>query len=161
MLSTCTYFFLFAIITCNPCLTREGDSSIKSRIRSLKYKTDMDIRFPLRIIALLVTFHIAVCQDELTDRLGHVSGSEYERVTSHDQTVLWITCGFSVLLIVFLIIFVIVVIKKKMKNKNEMLLLQEKLTEIEGHRLNIEIERLTIEKRRLEIVENKLAFSAA
>ncbi|CAG2237340.1 unnamed protein product [Mytilus edulis] len=41
------------------------------------------------------------------------------------------------------------------------LLLQRKLTEIEGHRLNIEIERLTIEKRRLEIVENKLAFSVA
>ncbi|XP_076110974.1 uncharacterized protein LOC143079496 [Mytilus galloprovincialis] len=121
----------------------------------------MNKRFPLRMIALLVTFHVAVCQDEQTDGLGHVSGSEYARVKSHNITVPLISVAVSVLLLVIIFIFLAVVIKKKMKNKNEMLLLQRKLTEIEGHRLNIEIERLTIEKRRLEIVENKLAFSVA
>ncbi|XP_071172074.1 uncharacterized protein [Mytilus edulis] len=100
-------------------------------------------------------------RDEQTDRLGHVSGSEYARVTSHDITVPLIVVVVSVLLLVIMFIFLAVVIKKKMKNKNEMLLLQRKLTEIEGHRLNIEIERLIIEKRRVEIVEDKLAFSAA
>ncbi|VDI53946.1 Hypothetical predicted protein, partial [Mytilus galloprovincialis] len=96
-------------------------------------KIDMNKRFPLRLIALLVTFHVAVCQDEQTDGLGHVSGSEYARVTSH--------------ITVPLIVVVAITATETYRNR--------------GPSLNIEIERLTIEKRRLEIVENKLAFSVA
>ncbi|XP_071172075.1 uncharacterized protein [Mytilus edulis] len=118
---------------------------------------DMDIRFPLRMIALLVTFHIAVCQDELRDR----SGSDNETGNSSHLSVFWLGVALAAVFAVSMIIASVLVILRKIKNKNEILLLQRKLTEIEGHRLNIEIERLTIEKRRLEIVENKLAFSAA
>ncbi|VDI10616.1 Hypothetical predicted protein, partial [Mytilus galloprovincialis] len=63
--------------------------------------------------------------------------------------------AMSVTLGVFLLPLYILV-KRKMKNKNEILTLQRKLVEIEGLRLNIEIEKLTIKKRRLENEENSI-----